>query len=98
MKKFLRQFNISNCACKNGICTLPHLMGMMLQISEGQSIACHSSTEELMEKGLTWMIYKWQVRIFRYPKAGEEIAIRTWANGFQKLYANRTFWEDWSRT
>jgi len=49
------------------------------------------SLEYLKEKGIAWVLYKWNIHIDRYPHYGEKITVRTKACSFKKFYAYRTF-------
>lgn len=43
------------------------------------------------EKGMAWVLYKWNIDINRYPKYGQKIKVRTNAYSFRKFYGYRTF-------
>ena len=45
----------------------------------------------LTERNLGWVIYKWNIEMFRYPKLNEKIRIRTWPKSLRKFYASRQF-------
>jgi acyl-ACP thioesterase len=49
------------------------------------------SVGQLMERGLTWVLARFRVRIDRRPAAGETVAVRTWPTGAEKLFALRDF-------
>lgn len=49
------------------------------------------SVGQLMQRGLTWVLARFRVRIDRLPAAGELIRVRTWPTGAEKLFALRDF-------
>ena len=38
-----------------------------------------------------WVLYRWHVKIHRFPKTHERINVSTWARNFKKFYAYRGF-------
>lgn len=47
--------------------------------------------EEMFAMNLAWILYKWKIRIYEYPKLGSVIRVRTWSSKMDKLYAHRCF-------
>lgn len=45
----------------------------------------------LLENNMAWVLYKWDIDIYRYPEYGEKITIRTIPNSFRKFYAYRRY-------
>lgn len=45
----------------------------------------------LNEKKITWVLYKWDIDIIRYPLFNETISVKTSAYSFNKFYAYRTY-------
>ena len=43
------------------------------------------------KENCAWVMYKWDVKIYRYPKFMDEIRITTNPNAYKKFYANRLF-------
>ncbi len=41
--------------------------------------------------GFTWFLVRFHIQIERYPRLGEELAVRTWAASLRGLYARREF-------
>lgn len=91
MKQWIERFKVYDFFCKNQECQLSYLLHMMLETSNEQSRDLGSSTDDLMKEGLTWMLYKWNVEIDRYPQYLEEIEIQTWVSSFEKIRINREF-------
>lgn len=44
-----------------------------------------------MEPHLTWMLARLRVEMRRWPHLGDDVAVRTWPAGLQRLYALRDF-------
>ena len=47
--------------------------------------------EWLIQKNLAWVIYKWDIKMIRYPKMNEKITVRTWPYSLRKFYAYRQY-------
>lgn len=45
----------------------------------------------LVENNLGWVLYKWNIDMYKYPVYGEKILIRTCPCAMKKFYAYRTF-------
>lgn len=57
---------------------------------------CHArelgvSVDQLLPKGLTWVLSKLRLHMVRLPKWGEVIRIMTWPADVQRLFAIRDF-------
>lgn len=49
------------------------------------------SVADLLRKRLTWMLSRYQIRVFRYPIEGEELLVRTWRSAVDGYHALRDF-------
>lgn len=49
------------------------------------------SVADLLRSRLTWMLSRYQIRVLRYPCAGEELLVRTWRSAVDGYYALRDF-------
>ena len=45
----------------------------------------------LNKNNLAWVLYKWNIDMYKYPMLGEKIIVRTCAYSMRKFYAYRTF-------
>ncbi|WP_079423592.1 acyl-[acyl-carrier-protein] thioesterase [Clostridium oryzae] len=45
----------------------------------------------LIENNMAWVIYKWDIKLYKYPVYGEKIIIKTVPYGLRKFYAYRKF-------
>lgn len=71
--------------------TYKKLTELMMNTANCQSSYLHNTVEEFLNKGYTWMLYKWRFEIERMPEIGETIKIDTWASEFKRLNACREF-------
>jgi medium-chain acyl-[acyl-carrier-protein] hydrolase len=49
------------------------------------------SAWDLLNKGLAWVVFQYQIEIHNYPLWKEKLLIRTWRCPFQKLYEIRRY-------
>lgn len=61
------------------------------EVSELHSEAQDIGRKELEKNNYGWILYKWKVRMDKYPKVKDKIFIETWTSGFYKFYAYREF-------
>lgn len=67
------------------------LMQYLSDVATRQSESLGIGLDYLKEHGIAWVIYKWNIHMFRHPVYGEKIRIRTKPYSFRKFYAYRTF-------
>ena len=91
MKIFCKEYEVMNFLSRDGDLKLNQLVSYLIETSNHQSIDLGHSNEKLLDLGYTWMIYKWKIKIKRYPRSHEEIKIKTWASGFKNINAFREF-------
>ncbi|MDD8030999.1 MAG: thioesterase [Acidobacteriota bacterium] len=70
---------------------LSALMNYLQDAARQHSIRDHFSVFELFDKGLTWVVSRYHLKIDRYPELGEKIQVKTWASGKFGYYALRDF-------
>jgi len=71
---------------------LTSIMNYFNDICTEQSDVLGISIDYMKEKGIAWIIYKWDIDIKRYPLYGEKIKVGTEPYSFRKFYAYRKFW------
>jgi len=49
------------------------------------------SALDLLKLGLAWVVYKYEIELFRYPVWKEDICIITWRSPFKNIYEMRAF-------
>lgn len=47
--------------------------------------------KDILNVKRSWVLLGWKIEIFKRPKYGDEITIKTWSRGIDKLYAYRDF-------
>jgi medium-chain acyl-[acyl-carrier-protein] hydrolase len=67
------------------------LIDFLGDIATTQSENLGIGIDYLQENNLAWMIYKWDIKMDRYPLLGEKIEIRTIPHSYKRFYANRRF-------
>jgi medium-chain acyl-[acyl-carrier-protein] hydrolase len=67
------------------------IVNFLGDISMKQSDNLGVGLDWLLEKGLGWVIYKWDINMIRYPKMNEKITVRTWPYSLRKFYASRQY-------
>lgn len=67
------------------------LMNYLGDIATRQSEDLGIGINYLREHGIAWVLYKWNINIYRYPLYGEKIKVRTKPYSFRKFYAYRIF-------
>lgn len=60
-------------------------------IATKQSEELGIGIDYLRQNKLAWVLYKWNIDMYKYPVYGEKIIIRTCATSMRKFYAYRTF-------
>lgn len=49
------------------------------------------SAWDLLPKGLAWVVFRYQLEMYRYPLWNDSLVMRTWRYPFQKLYELRMY-------
>lgn len=66
-------------------------MGYLDDIATSQSENLGVGIDYLKSRGVAWVLYKWDIKIHKYPIYGEVIKIKTAPHSFNKFYAYRWF-------
>ncbi|MER2998653.1 acyl-[acyl-carrier-protein] thioesterase [Pontibacter populi] len=75
----------------HGKATIPALVSYMQEAAWENTRSIGISMYDLLERGLTWVLQRMRVEIFRYPKHGEAIVVKTWASGRERVFLHRDF-------
>lgn len=70
---------------------MPILVAYMQEAAWDNTTTLGISMYELLEKGLTWVLQRFRVEMFRYPMHRENITVETWASGREKVFLHRDF-------
>ena len=89
--KYEKTITVDKSLCIDGKITYKNLFTLMIDTSNEQSKELNATSEDLIELGYTWMIYKWRVDFEDIPRENEKIRIVTWASDFIRLNAVRDF-------
>ena len=63
----------------------------LLDAAGAHAAALGLSVHDMVRQGLTWVLSRFHVRILRYPRFGEPVAIRTWPTAQHQVFALRDF-------
>jgi len=67
------------------------LMNYLDDIAIGQSEQLGVGVDYLKQRNVAWVLYKWDIKIHKYPVYGESVKVRTAPHSFNKFYAYRWF-------
>ncbi|AKD02692.1 acyl-ACP thioesterase domain-containing protein [Pontibacter korlensis] len=74
-----------------GQATLPALVSYMQEAAWANTRAMGISMYDLLERGLTWVLQRMRIEMFRYPGHNDEITVKTWASGRERVFLHRDF-------
>lgn len=74
-----------------GRATLPALVSYMQEAAWENTSDLGISMYELLERGLTWVLQRMRIEMFRYPKHSDQIRVETWASGRERVFLHRDF-------
>ena len=67
------------------------LMNYLDDVAMCQSEKLGVGVDYLKERNIAWMLYKWDIKIHKYPVYGDSVKVRTLPHSFKKFYAYRLF-------
>lgn len=71
--------------------SISHLMDLFSDLATSQSEDINLGVQYQNDHNVAWVIYKWNIEMFRNIKYEDKIKIKTRAYSFRKFYAYRTF-------
>jgi medium-chain acyl-[acyl-carrier-protein] hydrolase len=74
-----------------GQATMPALVSYMQEAAWENTRNLGISMYDLLERGLTWVLQRMRIEMFRYPEHGESITVETWASGRERVFLHRDF-------
>lgn len=74
-----------------GQATIPVLVGYMQEAAWENTVNLGISMYDLLERGLTWVLQRMRVEMFRYPVHSDKITVETWASGRERVFLHRDF-------
>lgn len=81
----------SNEVDYHGQATLPALVSYMQEAAWDNTATLGISMYELLDRGLTWVLQRLRIEMFRYPGHKESITVETWASGRERVFLHRDF-------
>jgi len=89
---FQQDFTIrSSEVTPDGKASLHSICNLLQEVAGNHAGALNLDITQLMEKNLTWVLQRLNIKINRYPTRGETITIKTWPSSGDKLRAYRDF-------
>lgn len=70
---------------------ITNLMNYFSDIAMEHSDKCDIGLDFLMKKNLAWVLYEYDIELFKHAYYGEKLKITTTAYGFKKFFAFRLF-------
>lgn len=67
------------------------IMNYFDDVAIKQSEEGNVGLDYMAENKIAWVLYKWDINIYKYPLHGEKIKVRTNPRCFRRFYAYRTF-------
>lgn len=67
------------------------LMNYLDDVAMCQSEKLGVGVDYLKDRNIAWMLYKWDIKIHKYPVYGDSVKVRTLPHSFKKFYAYRLF-------
>lgn len=90
--KFRNKHVVATYECdKTSNMTLPSLINVMVETSGLQSHALGNTDEQMSERGLTWIIIQYNIKINRMPMRREAITLETEALSYNRFFTYRAF-------
>ncbi len=74
-----------------GELAVPALTGFLAEAAGDHATALGVGLEDLMARGLTWVLVRQRVEVLRAPRLHEELEVETWPSGIDRLAALRDF-------
>lgn len=91
-RDFTKKYEIHYYEVNNKLrCRLSSIVDFIGDIGTQQSEELGGGTEYCAKENCTWVFYKYDIKMYRYPMFGETISITTEAVGFKKFYGLRKY-------
>jgi acyl-ACP thioesterase len=75
----------------NGTLAVRGLCDFLQEAAGNHARALGVSVEELLRKDLTWVLSRLRMQVHRLPVNGQQVTVRTWPSGIDRLFAFRDF-------
>ncbi|MBA1393196.1 hypothetical protein EQ500_04825, partial [Lactobacillus sp. XV13L] len=67
------------------------LLNEMLLVSEHQLHAAQIDSQQMVERGIGWVVTKYHLEVQRMPRLNDQIKIITQADSYNKFFCYRSF-------
>jgi acyl-ACP thioesterase len=67
------------------------LCDLFNDVANEQTVGLGVDVDTFNARGITWMLHRIRLRVFRAPSRGEEVILETWPSGTDRLFAFRDF-------
>ncbi len=74
-----------------GFATFPALLDLLQEVAWNNSAHLNFSVYDMMERGYTWVVYRMQFHIHRYPRHYDKVIAKSWPSGKDRLYTYRDY-------
>ena len=90
--KYTENYTVEFSDCdENQHLKLPAMVDLMMQVSEHQLSKNGAGTEDLIKRGLGWVVTQYHFEINNLPKPGDEVILSTEASGYNRFFEYRDF-------
>ena len=72
-------------------CKLSSLVNFFCDIGNAQTEYLGETIDDLLAKNVAWVFYKYDIKIYEYPKYRDKIKVQTIPAAFNKFYAYRRY-------
>lgn len=90
--KYTEKYQIEFKDCdENRRLKLPSLVDLMMQVSEHQLSQGGAGTDDLVKRGLGWVVTQYHFEINDLPKPGDQVILSIEASGYNRFFEYRDF-------
>lgn len=82
------QIRYSECGATQKL-KVVNIFNYLQDVADEHALKLGISTGQLQDHGYAWILYRYRLKIFRYPLCGETIKVRTWPWMDRNLYEMR---------
>lgn len=91
--KYSEEYTIEFSDCdENRHLKLPAMVDLLMMVSEHQLEDGGAGTDDLVKRGMGWVVTQYHFDIARLPKPGEKVTLATEASGYNRFFEYRDFW------
>lgn len=71
---------------------LPAMIDLLMMVSEHQLENGSAGTDDLVKRGMGWVVTQYHFEIERLPRPNEKVILATEASGYNRFFEYRDFW------